>query len=180
MLGVGQTPRSITSHPAASSPARTAERIITPEGRVSRQTRMRPRSRYVPKLSANWTASSGVKVSPTMPRTPVMPIFNGFIDFLKMRLNCTIYARYETENFCRNLRPVALARAGHVSPKPKPCRTPGLSERRKTPDRPCRRSRNGPLGKRRDDEGVRKRTRELRQHHGPVSLVLRDRGVRSC
>src|SRR6185436_14056340 len=80
MLGVGQTPRSITSQPAASNPASTAERIIGPDGRVSRQTRIRPRSRYVPKLSANSTASSGVKVSPTMPRTPVMPIFSGFIE----------------------------------------------------------------------------------------------------
>src|SRR4029079_5031064 len=49
-------------------------------GLVSRQTRIRPRSRYVPKLSAKSTASSGVKVSPTIPRTPVMPIFNGFIE----------------------------------------------------------------------------------------------------
>src|SRR5215216_4065789 len=79
MLGVGQTPRSTTSQPAASSPARTAERIIGPDGRVSRQTRIRPRSRYVPKLSANPTASSGVKVSPTIPRTPVIPIFSGLI-----------------------------------------------------------------------------------------------------
>src|SRR5918996_4430635 len=79
MLGVGQTPRSTTSQPAASSPAITAERIIGPEGRVSRQTRIRPRSRYVPNASENSTASSGVNVSPTMPRTPVMPIFSGFI-----------------------------------------------------------------------------------------------------
>src|SRR6185295_9273574 len=86
MLGVGQTPRSTTSQPAASSPARTAERIIGPDGRVSRQTRIRPRSRYVPKLSANSTASSGVKVSPTMPRTPVMPIFSGFIELLGLNL----------------------------------------------------------------------------------------------
>src|SRR4029453_12751165 len=79
MLGVGQIPRSITSQPAASRPARTAERIIAPEGRVSRQTRMRPRPRYVPKLSPHSTASSGGKVSPTIPRTPVIPIFSGFI-----------------------------------------------------------------------------------------------------
>src|SRR6185436_6391548 len=81
MLGVGQMPRSITSQPAANSPASTADRIIGPDGLVSRQTRIRPRSRYVPKLSAKSTASSGVKVSPTIPRTPVMPIFNGFIEF---------------------------------------------------------------------------------------------------
>src|SRR6185503_4517096 len=86
MLGVGQTPRSTTSQPAASSPASTAERIIGPDGRVSRQTRIRPLSKYVPKLSANSTASSGVKVSPTMPRTPVMPIFSGFIELLGLNL----------------------------------------------------------------------------------------------
>src|ERR1044071_4581707 len=80
MLGVGQTPRSTTSQPAPSNPARTAERIIEPDGRVSRQTRIRPRSRYVPKLSAKSTASSGVKVSPTIPRTPAMPIFSGLIE----------------------------------------------------------------------------------------------------
>src|SRR6185369_184861 len=80
MLGVGQMPRSTTSQPAANSPASTADRIIGPDGLVSRQTRIRPRSRYVPKLSAKSTASSGVKVSPTIPRTPVMPIFNGFIE----------------------------------------------------------------------------------------------------
>src|SRR4029079_12483118 len=80
MLGVGQMPRSTTSQPAANSPASTAERILGPDGLVSRQTRIRPRSRYVPKLSANSTASSGVKVSPTIPRTPVMPIFSGFIE----------------------------------------------------------------------------------------------------
>src|SRR5215203_5237144 len=70
----------MTSQPAASSPARTADRIIGLDGLVSRQTRIRPRSRYVPNASANSTANSGVKVSPTIPRTPVMPIFSGFID----------------------------------------------------------------------------------------------------
>src|ERR1041384_5096754 len=79
ILGVGQIPRSTTSQPAAKSPASTADRIIGPDGLVSRQTRIRPRSRYVPKLSANSTASSGVKVSPTIPRTPVIPIFSGFM-----------------------------------------------------------------------------------------------------
>src|SRR4029079_5022769 len=80
MLGVGPMPKSTTSQPAAKSPASTADRIIGPDGLVSRQTRIRPRSRYVPKLSAKSTASSGVKVSPTIPRTPVMPICNGFIE----------------------------------------------------------------------------------------------------
>src|ERR1041384_1835470 len=85
ILGVGQIPRSTTSQPAAKSPASTADRIIGPDGLVSRQTRIRPRSRYVPKLSANSTASSGVKVSPTIPRTPVMPIFNGFIEVFGLK-----------------------------------------------------------------------------------------------
>src|SRR5829696_3293260 len=98
ILGVGHTPRSTTSQPAPSKPARTAERIIGPEGLVSRQRRIRPRSRYVPNASANSTANSGVKVSPTMPRTPVMPIFSGFIKLLELNslgklgavgLNCT-------------------------------------------------------------------------------------------
>src|SRR5215212_9541811 len=87
ILGVGQMPRSTTSQPAANNPASTAERIIGPEGLVSRQTRIRPRSRYVPKLSANSIASSGVKVSPTIPRTPVMPIFNGFIEVPELNVS---------------------------------------------------------------------------------------------
>ncbi|MCK7504001.1 MAG: hypothetical protein MZV70_07810 [Desulfobacterales bacterium] len=44
---------------------------------MSRHTRMRPESRYVPKAWANETMSSGVSDSPTMPRTPLMPILRG-------------------------------------------------------------------------------------------------------
>src|SRR2546421_9434070 len=69
----------MTSQPAASNPATTAERTIGPDGRVSRQIRMRPPSRYVANACAKPTDTSGVNVSPTMPRTPVMPIFRGFM-----------------------------------------------------------------------------------------------------
>src|SRR5829696_10276576 len=98
ILGVGHTPRSTTSQPEPSKPASTAERIIGPEGLVSRQTRIRFRSRYVPNASANSTANSGVRVSPTIPRTPVMPILSGFIKNSELKylwklgadgLNCT-------------------------------------------------------------------------------------------
>src|SRR5262249_49411366 len=40
-------PRSMTSQPLARRPAATAERIIPPDGRVSRQIKIRPPSRYV-------------------------------------------------------------------------------------------------------------------------------------
>ena len=76
-LGVGQTPRSTTSQPVASRPDTTAAWTMGPDGRGSRPTRIRPRSRYVPNACAKLTMSSGVSVSPTMPRTPVMPILSG-------------------------------------------------------------------------------------------------------
>ncbi len=52
---------------------------IGPEGLGSRHTSTRPPSRYDPNASAKRTTSSGVSVSPTTPRTPVMPIFSGCI-----------------------------------------------------------------------------------------------------
>src|SRR6185436_207773 len=91
-LGVGEIPRSITSQPAASNPAIVAARTIGPEARVSRQTKIRPPSRQVPNAWENPTATSGVKVWPTMPRTPVIPIFNGFIVSWKNHQNTTIPA----------------------------------------------------------------------------------------
>src|SRR5712692_8074336 len=76
MVGVGSTPTSTTSQPAASSPHCTACCSMGPLARVSRPTTTRPPPTYVPNACANSRARPGVKNSPTTPRIPETPIFS--------------------------------------------------------------------------------------------------------
>src|ERR1700689_1979733 len=75
MVGVGSTPTSITSQPAARSPHWTACCSIGPVARVSRPTTTRPPPAWVPKVCAKARASCGVRKGPTTPRMPETPIF---------------------------------------------------------------------------------------------------------
>src|SRR5580700_2164732 len=76
MVGVGSTPMSITSQPAANKPQATAWCSISPLDRVSRPTTTRPAPTYVPKAWAKAQARPGVRKSPTTPRIPDTPIFS--------------------------------------------------------------------------------------------------------
>src|SRR5450759_2801950 len=76
MVGVGRTPTSTTSHPAASSPHCTACWSMGPLVRVTRPTTTRPDPTYDPNACAKASASDGVRNSPTTPRIPETPIFS--------------------------------------------------------------------------------------------------------
>src|SRR5437773_7511472 len=114
---VGQILKSMTSQPAASNPATTAERTIGPDGRVSRQIRMRPPSRYVANACANPTATSGVNVSPTMPRTPVMPILSGFMSRRHCTPQCTLKGRKRRQRQCLTEKIVSALLKRRKSPE---------------------------------------------------------------
>src|SRR5262249_1945338 len=73
-VGVVARPRSITSRPAALSPAATASRTMAPEGRASRPTATGPGGSPAAKAAANSTSTGGVSDSPTTPRTPATEI----------------------------------------------------------------------------------------------------------
>src|SRR5512139_1807581 len=75
-VGVGTTPRSLTRQPLEARPATTACRTISPEVRGSRPMTTRPPPTQVPKAWAKRATSSGVRESPTTPRTPEMLIFS--------------------------------------------------------------------------------------------------------
>src|SRR5689334_19127085 len=74
MVGVGRTPTSTISQPAASKPQWTACCSISPVVRVSRPTMTSPLPTYVPNACPNCMASPGVRKSPTTPRIPETPI----------------------------------------------------------------------------------------------------------
>ncbi len=77
-MGVGQTPASRTAAAGRGQGREDALWSMGPDGRVSRATRTRPSPRNVPKAQAKSMTSSGVMVSPTMPRTPGIPILRSF------------------------------------------------------------------------------------------------------
>src|SRR5882724_10243663 len=73
--GVGSTPPSRTSPPAALAPAATAASSISPDSRGSRMIRTRGRSVpvWATAARARASASSAVTCSPATPRTPSVP-----------------------------------------------------------------------------------------------------------
>ena len=75
MVGVGQTPTSMTRQPVARRPANTASRIASREMRVSfPTTTVDPGGSQVPNACANRVMTSGVRDFPAIPRMPEMLI----------------------------------------------------------------------------------------------------------
>src|SRR5438477_11463148 len=68
---------SITSRPAAVSPAVTAHSTIGPERRASRPTTTGPGGRALANADTNRTITGGVSDSPTIPRMPATLIIRG-------------------------------------------------------------------------------------------------------
>src|SRR5436305_5959613 len=77
--GVGSTPASSASPPAAVTPAAIADSSISPDSRVSRTISTCARLPFVPASQrstaarASFSASSAVRKSPARPRTPSVP-----------------------------------------------------------------------------------------------------------
>src|SRR5215212_7030885 len=73
--GVGSTPASSASPPAAATPAATPASIISPDSRVSRITSTRGAAAPASAVAARASASdsSAVRTSPATPRTPSVP-----------------------------------------------------------------------------------------------------------
>src|SRR5690349_9636907 len=75
-IGLGVTPRSITSQPHESRPDTTAARTMPDDCRVSRPITTGAPSHHVPNAHAKLTTNSGVSESPTTPRTQDVPILS--------------------------------------------------------------------------------------------------------
>ena len=69
-VGVAATPASIASRPQAWTALTADVANISPESRPSRVTRIGPSSRSAQNAPTKRTTTSGVKVSPTIPRKP--------------------------------------------------------------------------------------------------------------
>ena len=70
---VGSTPPRTAEPPADAMPRASACSSSTPEARVSRPTKTRPRPDQSATALPSFSTSSGVRISPTMPRTPSVP-----------------------------------------------------------------------------------------------------------
>src|SRR3954470_11292006 len=71
--GVGRTPATTALPPADAMPCASAASSSTPDARVSRPTKMRPRPDQSVAARPRRSTSSAVRSSPTTPRTPSVP-----------------------------------------------------------------------------------------------------------
>ena len=71
--GVGNTPASTAFPPADATPRPNASSSSGPDPRVSRPTKTRPRPDQSAEARPSRSTSSGVRSSPTIPRTPSVP-----------------------------------------------------------------------------------------------------------
>src|SRR6266498_1489302 len=71
--GVGSTPARTAEPPADAMPRPSASSSSTPDARVSRPTNTRPRPDQSETALPSLSTSSGVRLSPTIPRTPSVP-----------------------------------------------------------------------------------------------------------